>query len=390
MAVRYVMIVGAGIAGIEGLLRLRRLAGDRVEITLLSPDDEFIYRPLAVLEPFNRGSIRRHRLRGLIAQTGVRFVQDRLVRVDPAFRLVTTGDGRELHYDALLLAPGAGQSNPHAHATLFTDRDRGQRFRSIVADLDGGRLKSLTFVVPNSPVWPLPLYELALLTAHRAQASGVTVDLTFVTAEPRPLRAFGGNASDAVERLLRDAGITLLAGELTAAVPRPGRVEVGRGGLVADRIITLPRIIGPAVPGLPAGNGSFTPIDDYCRVPNTEGRVFAAGDVTDSPVKHGGLGAQQADTAAQGIAHLAGAAGRPDPLTPVIRGTLLTGDTPLYLEARLIGGRGWSSQVHEHCPWPLDDKVVAEEIALYLAGLPSRSPITGSQRPRTAAQIDRA
>jgi sulfide:quinone oxidoreductase len=155
MAVRDVMIVGAGIAGIEGLLRLRRLAGDRVEITLLSPDDEFICRPLAVLEPFNRGSIRRHRLRGLIAQTGVRFVQDRLVRVDPAFRLVATGDGRELHYDALLLAPGAGQSNPHAHATLFTDRDRGQTFRSIVADLDGGRLKSLTFVVPNSPVWAI-------------------------------------------------------------------------------------------------------------------------------------------------------------------------------------------------------------------------------------------
>jgi sulfide:quinone oxidoreductase len=104
MAVRDVVIAGAGIAGIEGLLRLRRLAGDRVRITLLGPEDEFIYRPLAVLEPFSPDSVRRYCLEGLIAQTGVRHVRDRLVRVDTAFRLVSTGAGRELHYDALLLA----------------------------------------------------------------------------------------------------------------------------------------------------------------------------------------------------------------------------------------------------------------------------------------------
>jgi sulfide:quinone oxidoreductase len=369
MAVRDVVIVGAGIAGIEGLLRLRRLAGDRVRITLLSPQDEFIYRPLAVLEPFSRGSVRRYQLEGLVGQTGVRHVRDRLDRIDPALRLVSTGGGGELHYDALLVALGAGQSNPFAHATLFTDRDGGQTFRSIVGDLDSGRVTSLVFVVPNWPVWTLALYELALLTAHRARASGVAVNLTFVTAEPRPLKAFGRNAADAIERLLDDAGISLHAGELAAAVPGPGRMQVSDGELTADRIVTLPRVVGPAVPGLPAGSGWFTPIDDYCRVPNTDGRVFAAGDATDSAVKHGGLGAQQADTAAQGIAHLAGAAPRPGPLEPIIRGTLLTGDKPLYLEARLIGGLGWSSEVHERRPWPLDDKVVAEELAPYLAGL---------------------
>ena len=43
--------------------------------------------------------------------------------------------------------------------------------------------------------------------------------------------------------------------------------------------------------------------------------MFAAGDATDFPVKHGGLGAQQADTAAAGIAHLAGTGERPAPLS---------------------------------------------------------------------------
>jgi sulfide:quinone oxidoreductase len=368
MAVCDVVIAGAGIAGIEGLLKLRRLAGDRVRMTLLSPEDEFIYRPLAVLEPFTGDRGRRLRLEAVIAGTGARHVRDRLVRVDPAFRLVSTADGRELHYDALLLAVGAGQSNPFPHATLFTDRNGGQTFRSIVRDIDAGRVESVAFVIPNWPVWTLPLYELALLTAQRAQASGVAVDLTFVTAETRPLRAFGRNAADAIERLLDDAGITLLAREL-ADVPGPGRVQLSHGELSADRIVTLPRVVGPAVTGLPAGDDLFTPIDDYCRVPNTGGRVFAAGDATNFPVKHGGLGAQQADTAAHGIAHLAGAAPPPDPLTPIIRGTLLTGDKSVYLEARLFDRLGWNSEVHEHCPWPLDNKVFAEELAPYLAGL---------------------
>jgi sulfide:quinone oxidoreductase len=368
MAVRNVVIAGAGIAGIEGLLRLRRLAGDRVQITVLSPVDEFVYRPLAVLEPFSGGSLRRYRLERLITPTGARHVRDRLVRVDPEFGLVLTHSGRELPYDALLVAVGAGQSNPYPHAALFTDRNGGETFTAILGDLEAGRANSLAFVVPQGSVWPLPLYELALLTAHHARRSAIPVQLTFVTAEPRPLKVFGQAADDAIERLLDEANVALRTG-VTAAVPGPGRLYLGDDELHADRIVTLPRIVGPAVPGLPAGTDWFTPIDDYCCVPGTQGRIFAAGDATDSPVKHGGLGAQQADTAAAGIAHLAGTAPRPDLLMPVIRSRLLTGDKPLYLVARVEGGLGWRSEVHEHPPWPQDHKVVAEELGPYLANL---------------------
>jgi sulfide:quinone oxidoreductase len=368
MAAHEVVIAGAGVAGMEGLLRLRRLAGDRVRITVLSPEEEFVYRPLAVLAPFSRESVRRYRLKSLMSAADAHHVHDRLVLVDVRQRVLHTDHGRRIHYDALLVALGAGQANPYSHAALFTDRDGGETFASIVSDLDARRLESVAFVVPNWPVWTLPLYELALLTAHRAKASAIPVQLTFVTAEPRPLKAFGRTASEAVETLLRDAGIALHAGEF-AEVPEPGRLRLRDGELSADRIVTLPRLMGPAVRGLPAGTGWFTPIDDHCRVPGTDGRVFAAGDAADFPVKHGGLGAQQADVAAAGIAHLAGAAPRPSPLTPVVRGVLLTGDRPLYLVATLTGGRGWSSEVHDRCPWPVDDKLVAEELGPCLAGL---------------------
>ena len=57
-----VLIAGGGVAGLEALLALRDLAGDRVELTLLSPETEFVYRPMAVAEPFGRGRADRHPL----------------------------------------------------------------------------------------------------------------------------------------------------------------------------------------------------------------------------------------------------------------------------------------------------------------------------------------
>ncbi len=55
-----VVIVGGGVAAIEGLLRLRRLAGDAVDVSLLAPNDEFAFRALSVKEPFAMGSAQRH------------------------------------------------------------------------------------------------------------------------------------------------------------------------------------------------------------------------------------------------------------------------------------------------------------------------------------------
>jgi sulfide:quinone oxidoreductase len=368
MAVCNVIIAGAGIAGVEGLLRVKRLLGDGVHVTLVSPSDEFVYRPWAVLEPFSRDRARRFPLERLIAGTGTEHVHDRLARVDRVFRIVTTEGGSELRYDALLLAMGAGQSNPHPHAALFTDRNGGEAFRAILDDVESGSVRSIAFVVPDGPAWSLPIYELALLTAHHARVSELDVTLTIATAEPRPLDELGPAAAQAIERLLDDARIALYA-HAVADVPGPGRLTLDARELCVDRIVTLPRMIARSVPGLPTGAGGFTPIDRYCRVPRTEGRVFAAGDATDSRFKHGGLGALQADTAAQGIAHLAGVAAPPEPLTPVVRATVLTGQGPLYVLASGSGAAGWRSEVRKRPPWPAGHKVVAEELGPRLAAL---------------------
>ncbi len=129
-------------------------------------------------------------------------------------------------------------------------------------------------------------------------------------------------------------------------VPQSRRLEISPGDrtLEVDRIVALPELEGPSVPGLPEGSNGFIPVDAHCQVRDTE-RVYAAGDATDFPVKFGGIAAQQADTAAQAIAALAGAQIDPQPFKPEIHGVLLTGEKPRYLSARITGGQGFSSEL---------------------------------------------
>jgi hypothetical protein len=50
-----VLIVGGGVAALETLMALRDLAGDRVRVTLVAAEPDFVYRPMAVAEPFGLG-----------------------------------------------------------------------------------------------------------------------------------------------------------------------------------------------------------------------------------------------------------------------------------------------------------------------------------------------
>jgi sulfide:quinone oxidoreductase len=208
------------------------------------------------------------------------------------------------------------------------------------------------------------------MTAERAGSMGEEgLAISVVTPEAAPLAALGGAASEAVGGLLERARVTLYT-DARPAVPAAGRVQVAPGGpeLEASRIVALPRIEGRPLRNLPAVEGGFVPVDEFARVPGTAEHVYAAGDATDQPLKHGGLGAQQADVAAATIAAMAGADVTPEPLRPVIRAVLHTGESPLYITARVEDGRV-DSEVTTEPAWPADEKVVAEELGPFLRSL---------------------
>jgi sulfide:quinone oxidoreductase len=365
-----VVICGGGIAAVEGLLRLRRLAGDSVDIELIAPNEELVYRPMAVREPFAFGPPRRYRLNHIANDSGADLAKDSLVWVDLDAQVVHTGEGRRVEYDALLIAVGARQVEAYKHAATFRDADADATYQGVVQDIEEGYSRSVAFIQPVGPVWPLPLYELALLTAERAHSMDIRdLELMLVTPESRPLAVFGSAVSDVVSNRLEQAGIRVYCNSL-AKVPETGRLLIEPQGveLHPARMISMPRIAGPSVRGLPgSGAQGFLPIDKHCSVPGTGGIVFAAGDAANYPVKHGGLGAQMADAAAAAIAVLAGSQTKAPAFNPVIRGKLLTGSDPVYMSAHPLGGDSFESEVFDEPPWPSDEKVVAEELGPYLA-----------------------
>jgi sulfide:quinone oxidoreductase len=91
-----VVIAGGGVAGLEALLALHALAGDRVELTLVAPIPHFVYRPLAVAEPFALGHRRTTPLADAARTAAATFVQAPLTGVDVAERIVRLGDGDTL------------------------------------------------------------------------------------------------------------------------------------------------------------------------------------------------------------------------------------------------------------------------------------------------------
>jgi sulfide:quinone oxidoreductase len=362
-----VLIAGGGVAALEAALALRELAGGRVTTTLLAPDPEFVYRPMRVGEPFAYSAAQRYSLEDIARDIGVELVRDAFKWLDAPGSVVHTERGEKLGYDALLLAMGARLRPAFSHGLTLDDRRLDEQLHGLIQDVEEGYVHSIAFVAPSQMPWPLPIYELALMTARRAYDMQSNVEITIATPEDAPLAIFGSAVSDAVRRLLEEQRITTIT-SAHCSVPEPGLVSIhpGTQTLHVDRVVALPQLSGPSTPGVPGGaQGGFIPIDTHCRVRELE-HVYAAGDATDFAIKLGGIAAQQADTAAQSIAALAGAPVEPKPFRPEIHAILLGGDKPLYLSAHVTGGHGSSSQVSEEPTWSPPTKIAAKYLAPYL------------------------
>ena len=377
---RRVLIAGGGIAGAETLLALSELAPSRVSVELIAPDPDFMYRPLSVAEPFGLASTKRLPLTDLAAEHGAHYRRDGLARVDPGGRVVHTTAGDELAYDFLVLAMGARASVALPGALTFCGPADIDAFAGLLRELESGAVRRLAFAVPHAIRWPLPIYELALMTAaHLASAGVAGVDITIVTHEREPLDVFGPAPSERVRALVDEAGIRLLTSSAPSSI-EPGHLVLMSGAVVlADRVVALPMLDVAAIPGVPQGPRGFIPTDPSFLVDGLEG-VYAAGDATWYPIKQGGLAAQQADVVATAIAAAVGEPVRPTPFHPVLRGILIGGDQPLHLR----GGDGSDPVAGVEPLWWPPGKVAGRYITPYLAarpGDPPRPSLADIERP---------
>ena len=362
-----VLIVGGGVTGIEALLALHDLAPDEVDVTLVAPTPDFIYKPLAVQEPFGSEPAARIELAPLVEQNGGTFIQRAVSRIDPEAQRVELDDGSSVDFDAAIVCVGARAEPAFAHAETLDPSGKWIEIDSLLRQAAGDESGRIAFVVPPGGSWPLPAYELALMAQARARELGVQVTITVVTPEASPLAIFGPHASEAVASVLAARGIEVRAGA-RAEESAEGELVLRPQGdsIAAGAVVALPALRGPRVNGLPADENGFLPIDEHARVRGTSG-VYAAGDGTNFPVKHGGIGTQQADAAAEHIAAEAGASVEPQPFHPVLRGKLITGDESLNLKADIGGGCGEGVSSLDYLWWP-PQKIAGRYISAMLAG----------------------
>jgi sulfide:quinone oxidoreductase len=361
---KQVLIAGAGVAALEAALALQALTEDEVSVELVAPEAEFTYRPLAVTEPFRVGEVKRFPLRRIAEAAGARLRTGAVAAVDPERKAVTLENGEELSYDILLLALGARPREAVTGALTFRGPQDGPALSALLDKTTAGEIHRIAFAVPTGAGWPLPLYELAVLTAEYMTAHATRgVETFFVTPEDHPLGLFGPTASDAVAELLASREI-----QVKTSVT-PIRFEAGALSIVAERplavdaVVALPQLEGPRLPGVPSDEHGFVPTDEYGWVLGLTD-IYAAGDLTQFPLKQGGIATQQADAAASSIAADAGASVKPEPFRPVLRGLLITGLAPRFLRAEATGAH---SMVDTEPLWWPPAKIVGRYLTPFLA-----------------------
>jgi sulfide:quinone oxidoreductase len=381
----HVVIAGAGVAALEAALALRAQARELVSVELVAPDTEFTYRPLAVAEPFRSGEVRRFPLPPLVTSAGAELRRGRVVGIDADNKSLELDGGDRLSFDAFVLALGALPREAVAGALTFSGPADGAAMAALLERATTGRLKRIAFVVPAGASWPLPLYELALLTAAYLSDRGTRgVEIMIVTPEERPLGLFGSEASGALRELLEIRGIGVETGAAANAWSDGQLSVAGRAAIDADAVVALPRLVGPGLPGIPHDGAGFVPTDTEGRVPGTTD-VYAAGDATQFRPKQGGLAAQQADAVAAAIAIDLGADVEPMPYRPVLRGLLLTGFVPRYLRSDTASG---TSVVDTEPLWWPPAKIVGRYLAPFLAAHVGLGPTLSESARSSAVEIE--
>jgi sulfide:quinone oxidoreductase len=362
-----VLVAGGGVAALEACLFLRAyVSDDDVAVDLLAPGQVFSYRPLSVLESFGGGHAWSMHLERFAADQDVTLVHDALDTVHGETRTIATTSGVHCPYELLLVAIGARATPQLPGAVTFQGSTDAPAVRRVLEDAADRLRPRIAFALGPGTSWPLPLYELALLTATELRARGARCEITLVTPEAAPLELFGRRAGDTVAKLLEDRGVTVvLDAEPLSAEPGALHLVDGRS-IGADRVVALPRAAGRYVEGLPHDPAGFIPVDPHGRVDGVE-HVYAAGDITTFPFKQGGLATQQADAAAEAILADLGLPIDPRPFSPVLQGVLYSGGDPTYMSTHLGDERERASTPRSYSLWWPPSKIAGRFLSSYLA-----------------------
>ena len=309
-----VVVLGGGFAGLESAFYLRHKLQDRVDITLISDSNYFVFKPNSIYVPFGEDPEKlRIDLNEPTRRKHIDFIRAKAERIDPTKSLVHLPH-MEVAFDYLIVATGAAMRPAEVPGlqenavTIWTTDDMIQlreRYAGLVEAARAGKRSKILFLIPPNNRCPGPLYEMALMTDTWFREQGVrdNVEIAWSTFEDRYAQAFGPRLDPVMHEEFETRGIHGHKGYPVERV-EPGRVMYAGGkSLPFDLLVAFPpHVAANRFLTLPTDDRGFIKVDpDSRRVQGYE-RIFAVGDAADFPVKQAFLALLQADAAAEHLA----------------------------------------------------------------------------------------
>jgi len=318
-----VTIVGSGFAALTAVQTLREAAPD-TEITLVSPEPEFVYYPGLIWVPTGRrsGDDLRIPLKPFFRRMNLEHVAAEATGLREGGRVLETTAG-DIRNDGLIIGAGCRyiKKLPGIDNAILpcTGVPAAQRIRERLWAMEGGRIAFGFSGNPNEPAAMRggPMFEFLFCIDNylRRQKSRGKFEITFFTPAEKPGQRLGPKAVEGLAQEMRKHDIKAHLGHKLKGFTE-SKVMTEGGDIDADLILFMPGMTGQAWfdnTELPRSEGGFIKADKNCRVDGME-RVYVAGDAGSFPgpdwmPKQAHMADLQAKAAAKNlVAELKGAA----------------------------------------------------------------------------------
>jgi sulfide:quinone oxidoreductase len=301
MAMRRLLVLGAGTAGTMVVNKLRRRL-DRTawDIVVVDQSDRHFYQPGYLFIPFGAlppDEVVRPRQRFI--PDGVDLVHGEVERVAADASEVVLSNGWRIPYDYLVIATGVQPRPDQTPGMLdggqwrerifdFYTYDGAVALRDALRRFDGGRLVVHIVDMPiKCPVAPL---EFAFLADAYFRGRGMRDRVELVYATPLPGAFTKPIASKRLGAMLDDRKIALESDFLVERVDGTTLVSYDEREIPFDLLVTVPLNMGAeyvARSGL-GDELNLVPVDKRTLLSKAYPNIFALGDASDIPASKAG------------------------------------------------------------------------------------------------------
>jgi NADH dehydrogenase len=317
------LIVGAGFAGLETAMQLRRKA-KAASITLLTKEPRLVYKPWLVYLPAQHKQFDQCLipLEPLAKEHRLRLLVDTITMLSPEEHQAQLAGGERIRYAQVVIATGSlarREAIPggKTQALFPCDVEDAHRLRERLLALSQG---TVTVIIAGPRPGPGLEYAgwMARYVQERQRTSSIHIQL--IDAQPRLMAHLGERAASLLEQIMSKLGIRLFTGQHVEEIAEQ-EIRLQDGKLVASSLTAVVGSLRGVDLGLTApvvDEQGFVPVNKCFQSPSHPD-LFAVGDAAALPwgdeiPKTAGMARRQARFVAHNV--LAQANGQPQQAFP--------------------------------------------------------------------------